>query len=214
MATTERFPVEKSDEQWRQALTPEQYAVLRGHATEVPGSCALLQEHRAGTFSCAGCARPLFATGRKFESGTGWPSFFEPTEGAVGTTVDRSFGMARTEVHCSWLRRASRSRLRGRSAAHGTALLHQRRRPDLRADDPRAVSLVLCALCLDIISVSRLRDSWRKFRSAAPGWQGATTENIGHIRWKSNAVGQDAPHRSHVTNHGDETLGSQETICG
>ena len=101
MATTERFPVEKSDEQWRQALTPEQYAVLRGHATEVPGSCALLQEHRAGTFSCARCARPLFATGRKFESGTGWPSFFEPTEGAVGTTVDRSFGMARTEVHCA-----------------------------------------------------------------------------------------------------------------
>ena len=101
VATTERFPVEKSDEQWRGALTPQQYAVLRGHATEAPGSCALLQEHRAGTFSCDGCVQPLFATGRKFESGTGWPSFFEPIEGAIGTTVDRSYGMARTEVHCS-----------------------------------------------------------------------------------------------------------------
>ena len=101
VATIERFPVEKSDEQWRLALTPQQYAVLRGHATEAPGSCALLQEHRAGTFSCAGCAQSLFATGRKFESSTGWPSFFEPTEGAIGTTVDRSYGMARTEVHCS-----------------------------------------------------------------------------------------------------------------
>jgi peptide-methionine (R)-S-oxide reductase len=100
VAATRRFPVEKSDEEWRRALTPEQYSVLRGHATEAPGSCALLQEHRAGIFSCAGCLQPLFETGRKFESGTGWPSFFDPTEGAIGTTVDRSYGMARTEVHC------------------------------------------------------------------------------------------------------------------
>ena len=101
MATIERFPVEKSDEEWRRALTSQQYAVLRGHGTEAPGSCALLQEPRAGAFSCAGCAQALFATGRKFESGTGWPSFFEPLESAIATTVDRSFGMARTEVHCS-----------------------------------------------------------------------------------------------------------------
>ena len=101
MATTERFSVEKSDEEWRKALTPQQYAVLRGHGTEAPGSCALLQEHRAGAFSCAGCAQALFATGRKFESGTGWPSFFEPLQSAIATTVDRSFSMARTEVHCS-----------------------------------------------------------------------------------------------------------------
>ena len=102
MATkTERFPVEKTDEEWRRLLTPEQYAVLRGHATERPGSCALLQEHRAGTFTCAGCRQPLFVADRKFESGTGWPSFFAPMEGAIGTTVDRSFGMQRTEVHCN-----------------------------------------------------------------------------------------------------------------
>lgn len=82
-------------------LTTQQYAVLRHHATEPPGSCALLAEHRAGTFSCAGCGQPLFRSERKFESGTGWPSFFAPLEGAIGTTTDRSFGMARTEVSCS-----------------------------------------------------------------------------------------------------------------
>src|SRR5688572_19702945 len=73
-----QYPVEKTDEEWRRTLTPQQYAVLRGHGTEAPGSCALLQEKRAGTFSCAGCGQALFATGRKFESGTGWPSFFAP----------------------------------------------------------------------------------------------------------------------------------------
>jgi peptide-methionine (R)-S-oxide reductase len=101
MSETKQFPVEKSDAEWRELLTPEQYAVLRGHGTESPGSCALLQEHRPGTFHCAGCQQPLFATGRKFESGTGWPSFVEPADGAIETTVDRSFGMSRTEVHCS-----------------------------------------------------------------------------------------------------------------
>ena len=98
---TNRYPVEKTDEEWRRTLTPQQYAVLRQHATEAPGSCALLDEHRAGTFSCAGCHQPLFIAERKFESGTGWPSFFAPAEGAIGTTVDSSYGMTRTEVHCS-----------------------------------------------------------------------------------------------------------------
>jgi peptide-methionine (R)-S-oxide reductase len=102
MATEhQQFDVVKSDEEWRRILTPEQYAVLRGHATERPGSCALLAEHRPGTFTCAGCGRPLFVADRKFESGTGWPSFFAPLEGAVGTTTDRSSGMVRTEVHCN-----------------------------------------------------------------------------------------------------------------
>jgi peptide-methionine (R)-S-oxide reductase len=102
MATEQtRFPVEKTDEEWRQQLTPEQYAVLRGHGTERPGTCALLHEHRAGTFACAGCGQPLFKTERKFESGTGWPSFFAPLEGSIGTTVDRSLWMVRTEVHCN-----------------------------------------------------------------------------------------------------------------
>lgn len=97
----QRFAVQKTEEEWRRQLTPEQYAVLRSHGTERPGSCALLHEHRAGTFSCVGCGQPLFRSERKFESGTGWPSFFTPLEGAVGETVDRSWGMTRTEVHCS-----------------------------------------------------------------------------------------------------------------
>ena len=101
MKTERRFPVEKSDEEWRRLLTPEQYDVLRGHGTERPGSCALLQEHRPGTFTCVACAQPLFIADRKFESGTGWPSFVAPIEGAIGTTVDRSWGMVRTEVHCN-----------------------------------------------------------------------------------------------------------------
>ena len=95
------FPVQKTDEEWRQVLTPEQYYVLRQHGTERPGTCALLHEKRAGKFTCAGCGLPLFVAERKFESGTGWPSFWAPVEGAVATTVDRSYGMTRTEVHCA-----------------------------------------------------------------------------------------------------------------
>ena len=102
MATEQKtFPVQKTDEEWRRILTPSQYAVLRGHGTESPGSCALLTEHRPGTFSCVGCGQPLFVADRKFESGTGWPSFFEPLAGALEKTVDRSYGMTRVEVHCS-----------------------------------------------------------------------------------------------------------------
>jgi peptide-methionine (R)-S-oxide reductase len=95
------FPIEKTEAEWRHLLTAEQYDVLRGHGTERAGSCALNHEKRAGTFSCAGCGQPLFVAGRKFESGTGWPSFNDPLPGSVGTTVDRSWGMTRTEVHCS-----------------------------------------------------------------------------------------------------------------
>ena len=95
------FPIEKTDEEWRRILTPEQYAVLREHDTERPGSCALLQEKRPGAFSCAGCGQPLFVADRKFESGTGWPSFFAPLPGAIGESKDSSYGMVRTEVHCS-----------------------------------------------------------------------------------------------------------------
>jgi peptide-methionine (R)-S-oxide reductase len=99
--TTKQFEITKTDEEWRKILTPEQYQVMRGHATERPGSCALLREHRPGTFSCAACGQRLFIADRKFESGTGWPSFFAPIEGAIGTTVDDSYFMRRTEVHCS-----------------------------------------------------------------------------------------------------------------
>ena len=99
--TTTDFPFTRTDAEWRQALTPEQYAIMRGHGTERPGSCALLHEKRSGTFSCVGCGKPLFRSKVKFESGTGWPSFNEPVEGATETTTDRSYGMVRTEVHCA-----------------------------------------------------------------------------------------------------------------
>jgi peptide-methionine (R)-S-oxide reductase len=95
------FPFVLSDAEWRQRLTPEQYEVMRGHGTERPGSCALLDEKRAGVFSCAGCEQDLFVAKRKFESGTGWPSFDDPIPGAVETESDRKYGMVRTEVHCS-----------------------------------------------------------------------------------------------------------------
>jgi len=94
-------PVERSEAEWRAMLTPEQYAVMREHATERPGSCALLHEKRPGVFACAGCGQPLFEATTKFESGTGWPSFNNPVPGSVETTTDRSYGMARTEVHCA-----------------------------------------------------------------------------------------------------------------
>ena len=99
--TQEHFPVTRTDAEWRARLTPEQYVVMRRHGTEPPGSCALLREKRSGTFACAGCGQALFASNGKFESGTGWPSFNDPIDGAVATTVDRSYGMVRTEVHCA-----------------------------------------------------------------------------------------------------------------
>jgi peptide-methionine (R)-S-oxide reductase len=100
-AETRTYRVTRTDAEWRALLTREQYAVMRGHGTERPGSCALLHEKRPGTFVCVGCGEPLFEGGRKFESGTGWPSFNTPVEGSVETTTDRSFGMVRTEVHCA-----------------------------------------------------------------------------------------------------------------
>jgi peptide-methionine (R)-S-oxide reductase len=100
--TTETsYPVQHSEEEWRQKLTPAQFAVLRKHGTERAGTSPLNQEKRPGAFVCAGCGQKLFASETKFESGTGWPSFFAPLEGAVGTTEDRSLFMARIEVHCS-----------------------------------------------------------------------------------------------------------------
>ena len=98
---THTYPVTRTDAEWRARLTPEQYAVMRGHGTERPGSCALLYEKRAGTFSCVGCDQPLFESKLKFESGTGWPSFNDPVPGAVENTVDRSYGMVRTECPCA-----------------------------------------------------------------------------------------------------------------
>jgi peptide-methionine (R)-S-oxide reductase len=97
----EKYPVKLSEEEWRQKLTPAQFSVLRKHSTERAGTSPLNQEKRDGVFVCAGCGQKLFASDTKFESGTGWPSFYAPLEGAVDTTEDRSLFMTRVEVHCS-----------------------------------------------------------------------------------------------------------------
>ena len=99
--TSKTFKVERTDEEWRTLLTPEQYDVLRRRGTERPGSCALNDEKHPGVFRCAGCGQDLFRQTRKFESGTGWPSFCEPLPGAIGTSRDASHFMIRTEAHCS-----------------------------------------------------------------------------------------------------------------
>lgn len=94
--------IEKAPEQWRTELTPEQYHVLREHGTERPGTGALLDEHRDGSFLCAGCGTELFASGTKFESGSGWPSFTDPANAEhVRLIEDTSLGMRRTEVRCA-----------------------------------------------------------------------------------------------------------------
>ena len=97
----ESFKVRHSEEEWKKTLDPQQFQVLRKHGTERAGTSPLNAEKRPGTFLCAGCEQALFDSGTKFESGTGWPSFWEPLEGAVGTTEDRAFFMTRTEVHCA-----------------------------------------------------------------------------------------------------------------
>jgi len=94
------FETVKSDDEWRRTLQPAAYRVLRQHGTEQPYSSPLNGEKRRGTFACAGCDLPLFSSDTKFESGTGWPSFYAPLKNAVGTSVDRSLLIARTEVHC------------------------------------------------------------------------------------------------------------------
>ena len=99
--TKESFKVEKTDEEWKQSLTPQAFQVLRKHGTERAGTSPLNAEKRAGMFVCAGCGKDLFDAATKFESGTGWPSFWEPLEGAVGETEDRSLFMSRTEIHCA-----------------------------------------------------------------------------------------------------------------
>lgn len=96
----QEFEVTKTEQEWREILTPEQFNVLRKHGTERAGTSPLDKVYDKGTFVCAGCELPLFTADTKFNSGTGWPSFFAPLDGAIETTVDRSFFMTRTEVHC------------------------------------------------------------------------------------------------------------------
>ncbi len=99
-AAAETFEITRSPEEWRSLLSPAQYAVLREEGTERARSSPLNDEKRDGVYGCAGCALPLYAAATKFESGTGWPSFFAPIEGAIRTKEDRGFLGTRTEVHC------------------------------------------------------------------------------------------------------------------
>ncbi len=98
--TAEKFEVEKSEDEWQKALTPRQFHVLRQQGTERAGSSPLDGEHRKGVFSCAACDLPLFSSDAKFDSGTGWPSFWQPLENAVGTSIDDGIFGRRVEVHC------------------------------------------------------------------------------------------------------------------
>lgn len=97
---TKTFEITRTPEEWRKLLTPAQYAVLREHDTERAFSSPLNDEKRKGSFACAGCDLPLFDSATKFDSGTGWPSFYQPLTNAVGTDTDYTFGMVREEVHC------------------------------------------------------------------------------------------------------------------
>jgi peptide-methionine (R)-S-oxide reductase len=99
-AATETFEVTRTPDEWRKLLTPEQYAVLREADTERPFTSVLNHEKRRGVFACAGCDLPLFSSETKFDSGTGWPSFYAPIDGAVRQDTDYTFGLVRDEVHC------------------------------------------------------------------------------------------------------------------
>jgi peptide-methionine (R)-S-oxide reductase len=99
-ATEGTFEITKTEEEWRKLLSPEQYATLREEATERPFTSPLNDEHRKGTFNCAGCALPLYASETKYDSGTGWPSFYDHLPGAIGRKEDNSLFVTRVEVHC------------------------------------------------------------------------------------------------------------------
>ena len=113
----EKFEIEKTDAEWRAQLTPQQYEILRKQGTERPGSSPLLKEKRKGIFACAGCDLPLFSSETKYESGTGWPSFWKPLDNAIGETKDSTFGMTAHRSALPPLRRPHGSRLRRRTAS-------------------------------------------------------------------------------------------------
>jgi peptide-methionine (R)-S-oxide reductase len=101
MAGKTDHPITKTEEEWKKELSPEQFRVLRQHGTERAGTSPLNAEKREGVFVCAGCGKPLFDSDTKYESGSGWPSFYAPREGAIDTSTDKSLFMTRTEVHCT-----------------------------------------------------------------------------------------------------------------
>ena len=95
-----KFEVTKTEDEWKKLLTPEQFQVLRKHGTERAGTSPLDKKYDPGTYDCAACDLPVYASETKFDSGTGWPSFYKPIDNAIGTSVDKSFFSTRTEVHC------------------------------------------------------------------------------------------------------------------
>jgi peptide-methionine (R)-S-oxide reductase len=101
MTDPKGFPVAKTDEEWKASLDPNAYRVLRKHGTEPAGSHPLNHEKREGVFMCAGCGKELYDSSTKYESGSGWPSFYKAKDGAVKTSTDHGAGMVRTEVHCA-----------------------------------------------------------------------------------------------------------------
>ncbi len=133
------FEVTKTDAEWRKLLTSQQFYVLRSHGTERAFTSPLDKEHRAGTFSCAGCDLPLFSSTTKFDSRTGWPSFHTPLENAVGDDRRPQFLHDAHRGALPPLRRPPGPRVQRRAAAHGSALLHER-----RGDEVRARGCVVC----------------------------------------------------------------------
>lgn len=100
VSNNKEFEIVKTEAEWREILTPEQFQVLRKHGTERAGTSPLDKQYGTGTYVCAGCDLPLFSSETKYNSGTGWPSFYAPIEGAIETSIDRTLFMVRTEVHC------------------------------------------------------------------------------------------------------------------
>ena len=148
------FEIQKTEAEWRRILTPAQFDVLRRHATELPGSSALDHEKREGTFACAGCDLPLFSSATKFDSGTGWPSFYRPLPGAVET--DRGshliYDAHRSALPPLW--RPSWTRLRRWPAAHRVALLHERCRLEVHAGC-RTAGMTSCIRCICWLPAAR-----------------------------------------------------------
>ena len=102
MKTSDKqFEISKTEQEWKESLTPEQFNVLRKHGTERAGTSSLDKQYGEGIYKCAGCGKPLFTSETKYNSGTGWPSFYQPIEDAIETSIDRTLFMTRTEVHCS-----------------------------------------------------------------------------------------------------------------
>jgi len=102
MTTSEtQYEIQKTEQEWKASLSPEAFKVLRKHGTERAGTSPLDKVYSKGKYQCAGCGQPLFTSETKFNSGTGWPSFYQPLDNAIATTTDRTLFMTRTEVHCS-----------------------------------------------------------------------------------------------------------------